>query len=197
MEFKDALKQGLYDFEAARNWYRIVCNPDNGGPGMHHDLVFAWIRSNALMVAPFTPHFSEYIWQKIIGESTTVQNAPFPTASGPVDRVVIQQLDYMRGVVDTMRSAEALLNKKKGKGKGSSTYDPSKPKYARIFVAKLFPEWQSQCVEAVKSAWDPASNTVDDGKMRQGIEAAGLGKDKKAMPFCSSFKVRSFPTYRD
>ena len=190
MEFKTALKHGLYDFEIARNWYRSVCSPENGGPGMHRDLVFRYIRNNALLLAPFTPHFSENIWQNILGETTTVQKASFPTPSGPIDSVVLQQLEYMRAAVDTLRSAEALISRKKGKAKAASqAFDPSKPKNARIYVSTEFPEWQNQCVGLVKAAWDEGSNTVHEAKLRKELDVAGLSKDKRAMPFCQNFKV--------
>lgn len=190
MEYKEALKGGLYDFENARNWYRLVTSPDNGGAGLHRDLVFRWIRSNALLIAPFTPHFSEHILRNILGETSTVQNATFPTPSAPRDSVRLQQVDYMRGVVDNIRSAEAVISRKKGKGASSANaFDPSKPKSARIYVATQFPAWQTKCVELVREAWTESSNTFDDVQLRKLLGEAGLGKDKKVMPFCQSFKV--------
>ena len=190
MEYKEALKRGLYDFEIARNWYRSVTSPDNGGPGLHGDLVFTWIRNNALLIAPFTPHFSEHVWKNILGETTSVQKASFPQPSQSVDPIKLQEIEYMRGVVDSMRSAEAVLSKRKGKAaKTGPTFDPSKPKSARVYVATEFPEWQNKGVELVRSAWNEQEGTIDDAKLRQALDAAGLSKDKKAMPFCQSFKV--------
>jgi leucyl-tRNA synthetase len=188
MEYKDALKRGLYDFELARNWYRSVCHTENGGQGMHHDLVFNYIRNSTLLLAPFTPHFSEHIWHDILGEKGSVQNAPFPRASGQTDPAVLAQLDYMRSAVDSIRSAEAMASKKKGKGKASA-YDPSKPKRVRIYVASVYPDWQNDSVEVVRSAWDEKSNTFDDVKMRKGLDERGMIKDKRVMPYCQTFKV--------
>jgi leucyl-tRNA synthetase len=191
MEYKEALKRGLYDFEIARNWYRLVTSPDNGGTGPHVDLIFAWIRSNALLIAPFTPHFSEHIWRNILGETTSVQSASFPKPSAPVDAVRLQQIEYMRGVVDNMRSAEAVLAKRKGKSKVVTNFDSTKPKSARVYVATEFPDWQNQCVDLVKAAWNEQDGTIDEAKLRKELDNAGLSKDKKAMPFCQAFKVRS------
>lgn len=189
MEYKEALRRGLYDFENARNWYRVVNAPENGGQGMHVDLVFSWIRANALLIAPFTPHFSEHMWQNILGETTSVQNAAFPKPSQPIDRVRLSQVDYMRTAVDSIRSAEALMSRKKGKAKASGGFDPSKPKSARLYVATEFPEWQTKCVEVVQGAWNGETKTVDDVKLRTSLNEAGLGKDKRAMPFCQIIKV--------
>lgn len=191
MEFKGALKQGLYEFENARNWYRIVTSPDNGGPGMHSNLVFDFIRMNALLIAPFTPHFSEYIWQSILGETTSVQSASFPKPSGPTDARRIQQVQYMRGVVDNLRSAEATLSRRKaGKGKEPVVaFNPSARKSARIFVATTFPEWQDQCVDLIRKAWNAETGTVDDSILKSSLQSSGLIKDKRCMPFCQTFKV--------
>lgn len=194
MEYKAALKQGLYEFENARNWYRIVCSPDHGGPGMHRDLVLDFIRTNALLIAPFTPHFSEYVWQQILGESSSIQSAAFPKPSGEIDASRIQQVQYMRGVVDNLRSAEATLSRRKG-GKGkdqAATFNPSSPKNARIFVATAFPDWQMKCVDFVRQAWNPESGAVDDALLKTSLQSSGLLKDKRCMPFCQTFKVRSW-----
>lgn len=190
MDFKEALKLGLYDFEAARNWYRLQCLPENGGEGMHKDLVFTWIRNNALLMTPFTPHFSDFIWHQILGEKGSVQNAAFPKPSAPVDHVQLEQINYMRGVVDNLRQAEQTLTRRKGKKGPAVTYDAAKPKAARIYVATEFPDWQNKCVETVQAAYDESTGTVDDAKMRQLLADAGLAKDKKAMPFVQAFKKK-------
>jgi leucyl-tRNA synthetase len=135
-------------------------------------------------MSPFTPHFSEHIWQNILGESSSIQSARFP-AFQDVDTAVLQQSDYMRSVVDNLRSAEANAARRKGKAK--TVFDPSKAKSARIYVATAFPEWQDQCLAVVKAAWD--GKTFDDAQLRKGLEAVGLMKDKRAMPFCQQFKV--------
>jgi len=189
MEFKEALKRGLYDFEIARNWYRSVSNPDNGGAGMHHDLVFGYIRNSALLIAPFTPHYSEHVLQSILGENISVQSAAFPRAASKPDPAVIAQLEYMRGVVDSIRSAEAQLAKKKSKGKAAGAYDASKPKSARVFVAKEFPEYQNKAVEILKKVFDGSTKKVDEAALKSELASSGLVKDKKAMPFVQTFKV--------
>ena len=188
MEFKEALKRGLYDFEIARNWYRSVSSPENGGAGMHRDLAFAYIRNSALLIAPFTPHFSEHVYKNILGEKGSVQSAPFPRASGPIDSGVLAELDYMRGVVDNLRSAEAQISKKKGKGKTLVAYDPSKPKRANLYVATGFPAWQGQVIDVLKTAYDAEKKTVDDAALKKAMIDSGLVKDKRAMPFVQTFK---------
>lgn len=184
MEYKAALKCGLYDFEIARNWYRTISSAENGGEGMHRDLVFDWIRSNALMLAPFTPHFSEHIWQDVLGETTSVQQARFPQIK-TVDAVALARNDYMRGAVDSLRSAEALISRRKGKAKAAG-FDTTKPKSARIFVAESFPQWQEEAIAVLKSCM--TDGTVDDAALKKQLATSGLIKDKRIMPFCQQIK---------
>lgn len=61
--YKSALKTGLFDFQNARGWYRDVTGGD-----MHRDLVLRFIKTQALMLAPIAPHWSEYIWQEVLKE---------------------------------------------------------------------------------------------------------------------------------
>jgi leucyl-tRNA synthetase len=194
MNFKEALKLGLYDFENARNWYRVVSQPENGGQGMHKELLFSWIRNNALLLTPFTPHFAEFIWQDILGEKSSVQNALFPKPSGPSHIEVLDELAYLRGVVDSVRSAELSLGRRKG-GKGKAptgpVFDPSKPKAARIYVATEFPAWQVKTMEIVASAWDDKAGAIDEPAMRKALADAGLNKDKKAMPYVQMLKKKA------
>lgn len=192
MQYKEALKLSLYDLETARNWYRLVSEPSNGGEGMHKDLIFNFIRNNALLMAPFTPHFSEFLWQDILGEKSSVQNASFPKPAGKSDPAVLEELAYLRGVVDSLRSAEAQLSRRKGgKAKGPTTaFDPSKPKAARVYVATEFPEWQVKVMDVVKPAYNEKTG-IDEAAMRKALADAGLSKDKKAMPFVQTLKKKA------
>lgn len=194
MAFKDALKRGLYDLELARNWYRVVTHPDNGGPGMHRDAVFRYITVSTLVIQPFVPHFAQFIWSNILGETTPAQNAQWPEPLGEIDEVVRARLCYMQVVVDSIRSVETSITRRKGKAKVAN-YDPTKAKCARIFVATKFPAWQDTCIEVLKQTWDTKANTVDDAEARKALAEAGLQKDKRVMPFFSTMKVSRFHSH--
>ncbi|KAI5453128.1 cytosolic leucyl tRNA synthetase [Naganishia albida] len=185
--YKDSLKYGYYEYQSARDWYREVTLPENGGDGMHADLVFHFLRTSALMAQPFIPHYAEYIWRDILEENTTVQSALWPEVEGQSDEGVLAQLQYMRGVLSNMRSTEAAMTKKKGKGK-TITYDPSKPRSARIFVASKYPAWQDGAIDVLREVYDANSNSVDDKALREKLQASGLIKDKRIMPFISLIK---------
>ncbi|KAI0077647.1 leucine-tRNA ligase [Panus rudis PR-1116 ss-1] len=185
--FKDALKYGFYELQSVRDWYREVTSD----VGMHHDLVLYWIRVATLLVLPIAPHFSEHIWSTVLKEPKSVQFALWPEVTKPVDRAIIDAGAYMRDTTKTMRDAELSLLKKMNKGKGAQApYDPKKPKAVRIYVATRFPEWQDQCVQVAKDAYDAERDKVDDAKVRELLIQRGLIKDKKAMPFIQLFKKR-------
>ncbi|KAH9929466.1 leucine-tRNA ligase [Fomitopsis serialis] len=184
MQYKDALKFGFYELQSARDWYREV----TGDVGMHAELLSWWIRVAALMICPIAPHFSEHVWTSVLKEPQSVQLARWPE-SRSTDQSILDAGQYMRGTIKTMRDAELALLKKMNKGKqGQATYDPSKPRAVRVYVTTDFPEWQNQCVEAVKEAYVPEDDKVDDVKVRELLTKRGLIKDKRAMPFVQLFK---------
>ncbi|KZT56367.1 leucyl-tRNA synthetase [Calocera cornea HHB12733] len=183
--YKDALKYGFYELQSARDSYREM----TADAGMHADLIEYFIRISALLVQPVAPHYAEHVWSTVLKEPKSVQLALWPAPSKPVDHIIIQSSEYFKDTVKTIRDFEMSLGKRKGKGSGP-VVDPSKPKALRIFVASSFPQWQETCVTVVKDAFDVSTGTVDDVKVRQLLGAAGLMKDKRAMPFVQAFKKR-------
>ena len=59
--YKAALKTGLFDYQNARSWYRDVTGGD-----MHRDLIVRFIETQALLLAPIAPHWSEYTWRDVL-----------------------------------------------------------------------------------------------------------------------------------
>ncbi len=61
MLYREALKVGFYDLQAARDWYREVqqCAPE----GLNRDLLLRFVDVQALLLAPFCPHYCEAIWE--------------------------------------------------------------------------------------------------------------------------------------
>ena len=189
--YKDALKYGFFELQSARDWYREI-TADAGG--VHADLVKYWIEVAALLATPIAPHFTEHLWSTVLGKSHSIQLALWPTPASAVDTSAVEAGNYMRGTIKTIRDAELTLIKKLSRGK-SSPYDPKKPKAVRVYVASRFPEWQNECIEAVKGAYDGETQKVDDAKARELLQAKGLLKDKRAMPFIQLFKVYIYPPF--
>jgi leucyl-tRNA synthetase len=189
--YKDALKWGFYDMQSIRDWYREV----TVDTGLHRDLIVQWMRYAALLVSPIAPHFAEHLWTAptLLNEPRSIQLALWPSPGRDADRTVVEAGAYMRSTIKMIRDAELALqkkvNKKGGKGVPEAAYDPRKPKSVRIYVATAFPEWQEICVDAVRQAYSPEADKVDDVKVREVLTEKGLIKDKRAMPFVQLFKV--------
>lgn len=185
--YKDVCKFGFYELQSARDLYRDATAEE----GMHIDLVKLWIRTQALLMAPIAPHFSEHLYQSALGETGSVQNARFPKVSAPVDKGIADAATYVRSMIKTIRDAELTLLKKKSRGKNvGMAYDEKKPKAARIFIAKNFPAIQDACVNAIKANYDSATGAVNDAAVREELNRQGLLRDRRAMPFVMAFKKR-------
>ena len=186
------MKTALYEPLLSRDWYREVTFDQ----GMHAELVFKFIRTLALTVAPITPHFSEHIWKSVLKEEGSIQTALWPDA--PVDYQPQPGFNhaaaYMRGTLKSMRDAELAIAKRKAKkgGPTEGVYDPQKPKGLNIFVASSFPPWQDQSVAIAQGAYDASTGTIDDAKVKDELTKLGLLKDKRVMPFIQMLKVSAF-----
>ncbi|SCW03348.1 LAFE_0G08438g1_1 [Lachancea fermentati] len=176
--YKNALKFGLFDLQAARDYYRESCDV------MHKDLVLRYIELQTLVLAPIAPHFADYIWREVLGHKTSVQIAKFPRASKPVDAGSLAALEYLRDLQRSIREAEGqALKKKKGKG---SDVDPTKPAKLTLLISESFPDWQAQYIEIVRKLF--SEHTLNDNKK---IKELVNPKDmKRAMPFISLLKQR-------
>lgn len=176
--YKAALKSGLFDYQAARDYYREASDV------MHRDLVLRYIETQVLLLAPVAPHFGEYIYRELLQKSGSVQSIQFPRANKPVDSSISSALEYLRDLQRSIREAEGqALKKKKGKG---SEVDPSKPASLTLYIIETFPEWQSKYIEIVRELFE--NQTLNDNKA---VKASVDPKDmKRAMPFISLLKQR-------
>lgn len=174
--YKSALKSGLFDFQSARDYYRESVGV------MHKDLVFKYIESQALLLAPVAPHFAEYLYKEILDKEGSVQTASFPRASKPVSQGLLDSLDYVKELARAVRDAESVVLKSK---KGKAEVDVSKPAVMTLLVSTSFPEWQDEYIELVRVLYE--NHTLNDNK----VIKEKVGKDmKRAMPFINFLKQR-------
>ncbi|ENN81270.1 hypothetical protein YQE_02322, partial [Dendroctonus ponderosae] len=59
MLFKEALRTGFFELQAARDKYRELSLLDN----MQVDLVLRFIEVQALILSPICPHVAEKVWE--------------------------------------------------------------------------------------------------------------------------------------
>jgi len=184
--YKLALKAAHYDFLNARDSYREACNA--AGIALHKDLVFKYIRLQALILTPIAPHWAEYIWQEVLKEETSVQFERYPEVPA-ADTSLSAAREYVRATASNINSAESAQLKKMAKGK-QSEFDPKKPKKLTVFITDSFPSWQSKYLDLLKEVWDSATSTqtIDDKALNGRISK--MGEMKKAMPFVQTLKKR-------
>lgn len=116
--------------------------------GMRQDLVFTFIETQTLMLAPICPHICEHIWN-LLGKKTSIMSAAWPVA-GPVDEKLIQLSQYL---VSAAHDFRIRLIQLMTPGKGKKVVPP-RPTHATIYVAKTYPPWQNTVLTTMKTLFE-------------------------------------------
>ncbi|XP_065833343.1 leucine--tRNA ligase, cytoplasmic-like isoform X1 [Oscarella lobularis] len=176
--FREALKTGVFEFQAMRDRYREVTAFSGG---MHQKLVFLFIEIQALLLAPISPHICEHMWS-LLGKEGNIVTAPWPAAN-PVDEVLLKSFDFVLDCAYTLRHRIRTLTEKK---KGSE-----RPRYADLYIAESYPPWQKAILTCLQEAYNDTTKTFLDNKeivakLRNYPDVKKFMK--KAMPFAQLVK---------
>ncbi len=110
MMYKEVLKTGFYEFQTARDRYRELSFES----GQHAALIDRFIHVQLVLLAPLCPHMCEYIWTKILGNTTSILNARWPQV-GKIDEGLLNSAAYLTEVAHEFRNRQKNFSMGKAK----------------------------------------------------------------------------------
>ncbi|KAL5719855.1 leucine--tRNA ligase [Ranunculus cassubicifolius] len=189
--FREALKVGFYDLQAARDEYRFSC----GSGGMNQGLVRRFMDVQTRLITPICPHYSEYVWRELLKNDGFVVKIGWPSADLP-DLTLKSANTYLQDSIVTMRKLlqKQVSGSKKGNKKGAPATpvnEENKPKTGLIFVNENYDGWKEECLKILQTMFNTETRTFEsDQKILEALQQSSLGQadnfkqtQKKCMPF--------------
>ena len=154
MSFREALKAAWFEMLNLKEQYRVLTE----GSGMHKDLIRKYLETITVIMSPITPHFCENIWSNLLGKTTLVMDAEWP--SFPVDLGLSRKYNSLQSMLREFRlDFQKIMGGKKSKG---PAVKPEIPTDAIIFCADGYAPFQRAGLIALgKVELDSENEPVD------------------------------------
>jgi len=188
--FREALKTGFFDLQAARDEYRFSC----GAGGMNYDLVWRFMDVQTRLITPICPHYSEYVWRKLLKRNGFVLKAGWPVADAP-DLTLKSSNKYLQDSIVLMRKLlqKQILGSRKANKTGApvTSLTEDNKLTGLIYVNEQFDGWKAECLKILQSKFDRKTRTfAPDKEILEALKNsfAGQAKDfKQTQKLCMPF----------
>ncbi|PKA48447.1 leucyl-tRNA synthetase [Apostasia shenzhenica] len=187
--FRNALKTGFYDLQAARDEYRVSC----GSGGMNCGLLLFFIDVQTRLIAPICPHYAEYVWRFLLKKDGAVVNSGWPVADSP-DLTLQRANKYLQESISLMRKLlqkQISGPKKIKKGAQSSSLEENKLTVGLIYVNEQYDGWKEECLRILQRKCDKEKGSFPpDQEILEELKSSPMGKDanfKQIQKLCMPF----------
>ncbi|EYU39643.1 hypothetical protein MIMGU_mgv11b016468mg [Erythranthe guttata] len=169
--FREALKSGFYDLQAARDEY-----VDSWGK--NRDLLCRFMDVQTRLIAPICPHYAGYVWREILHKEGYVVKAGWPEAGSP-DFTLRRANNYLQDSIVSMRKLlqKQIYGSKKGNNKNKNNNDQeNRPKIGLIFVDEEYEGWKREYLKILRKNFDAENKTfATDGAIVSELERCEIG----------------------
>lgn len=186
--FREALKTGFYDLQAARDEYRLSC----GAGGMNRDLLWRFMDVQTRLIAPICPHYAEYVWRVLLKKDGFVVKAGWPLAESP-DLTLRSANKYLQDSIVLMRKLlqkQIFGSKKANKGAPVTSQTEEKLR-GLIYVNEQYDGWKAECLRILQNKYNRTTHSfAPDGEIMDALKQSSVGQAsdfKKIQKLCMPF----------
>ncbi|OWM65697.1 hypothetical protein CDL15_Pgr017194 [Punica granatum] len=187
--FREALKTGFYDLQAVRDEYRFSC----GSGVMNHELVWRFMDVQTRLIAPFCPHYAEYVWRKLLKRDGFVIKAGWPVADSP-DLTLQRANNYLKSTIVLMRKLlqKQLSHSMKANKEGAPVASLTEEKImGLIYVNEQFDGWKAECFRILQQKYNRETRSLaPDSEILEALKQGCIGQSsdfKETQMLCLPF----------